>query len=378
MPTTDMPGVDFMVARQQLDRCRIVEASVPGPGELAPGQIVLRVDQFAFTANNITYAVFGDAMQYWNFFPAPEGWGRVPVWGFADVECSRHDAVDEGERVFGYVPMSTHVVLQPERVSAASFVDVSPHRKELPAVYGQYARTAADPVYTRATEDMQMLFRPLFMTSYLIDDFLADSGFFGARAVVISSASSKTAFGLAFLLHQNRPGQSEPRARCEIIGLTSPGNVPFVEGLGCYDRVLTYDAIASLPDTMPVVYVDIAGDGAVRSSVHHHFGDSVKHSSLVGASHWDRMGAPEQLPGAEPAFFFAPTQLEALRHKMGAQAMQERFAAAWRTFVACASDWITVTHGHGTDAIEAVYRETLAGRVAPDTAHVLTFDDAAR
>ena len=42
------------------------------------------------------------------FFPAESGWGRVPVWGFADVVGSRHQALAEGVRVFGYLPMSTH------------------------------------------------------------------------------------------------------------------------------------------------------------------------------------------------------------------------------------------------------------------------------
>ena len=59
-------------------------------GELADGAIRLKVESFSVTANNITYAVVGDGFGYWNFFPAPDGWGRVPVWGFADVAELRH------------------------------------------------------------------------------------------------------------------------------------------------------------------------------------------------------------------------------------------------------------------------------------------------
>jgi hypothetical protein len=214
-----------------------------------------------------------------------------------------------------------------------------------------------------------MLFRPLFMTSYLLDDFLAGSGFFGGRAVVLSSASSKTAFGTAFLLRRNR------RAACEVIGLTSPAHVPFVERLGCYDRVVAYEAIASLPAMLPVVLVDIAGNGPVRSAVHHHFRDSLKYSCLVGASHWDQMGAGEDLPGPTPAFFFAPSQLEAQVRELGADGMQKRFAGVWREFLAAARGWVTVTRGAGRHAVEAVYRDTLAGRVQPDAAHVLSLLD---
>ena len=48
------------------------------------------MDKFALTANNVTYAAFGDAMHYWKFFPGPDDEsGRVPVWGFADVADSR-------------------------------------------------------------------------------------------------------------------------------------------------------------------------------------------------------------------------------------------------------------------------------------------------
>ena len=53
------------------------------------------MDAFALTTNNITYAVFGAAMQYWDFFPTadPDVWGCVPVWGFAEVVETTSDGV---------------------------------------------------------------------------------------------------------------------------------------------------------------------------------------------------------------------------------------------------------------------------------------------
>jgi hypothetical protein len=71
---------------------------------------------------------------------------------------------------------------------------------------------------------VQALLRPLFITSWLIDDFLADNDFFGARVMLLSSASSKTAYGTAFQLAQ--------RDGIEVVGLTSPGNVAFCESPG--------------------------------------------------------------------------------------------------------------------------------------------------
>src|SRR5262245_63051546 len=120
-------AVDFEVRRDDLRTTRFAETP---PARLAPGsgQAVLRVDHFAFTANNITYAAAGDLLSYWNFFPAEPGWGRVPVWGFAEVVASRCDGVREGARFYGYYPMSTHLLVDPTRVGEAGFVDGSAHR----------------------------------------------------------------------------------------------------------------------------------------------------------------------------------------------------------------------------------------------------------
>ena len=167
--------LDFLVKRDDLRVCEAARGPDPASAALAPGELQLAIDQFALTANNITYAAFGDAMAYWQFFPARDGWGRVPVWGFADVARSRHERIREGERVYGYFPMSSHLVVQADRVGDASFVDAAPHRAKLPPVYNQYQRLGAS--HRRALEDAQMLFRPLFMTSFVIDDFLARRGF---------------------------------------------------------------------------------------------------------------------------------------------------------------------------------------------------------
>ena len=159
---------------------------------LADGQVRVRVDQFALTANNITYAAMGDLLNYWQFFPTGEpGWGIVPVWGFGTVVQSLHPAIAVGERLYGYWPLASQAVLSPQRASPTGFSDGAAHRASLHAVYNHYVRVGADPFYQPDTEDVQALLRPLFITSWLIDDFLADQQFFGARRMVLSSASSK-------------------------------------------------------------------------------------------------------------------------------------------------------------------------------------------
>src|SRR5258705_6357796 len=130
-------AVDFQVRRDDLRTARLCDVQ-PARLEPAPGQALLRVDHFAFTANNITYAVAGDMLSYWNFFPAEPGWGRVPVWGFADVVASRCDGVRAGARFYGYYPMSTHLLLQPVPAHDAGFIDGAPPRPAMAAAPHPY------------------------------------------------------------------------------------------------------------------------------------------------------------------------------------------------------------------------------------------------
>lgn len=97
-------GLDFVVARDDLRLTRFAPAQQPDNSELRRGEVLLQIERFGFSANNITYATLGEAMRYWQFFPAPAGWGRVPVWGYAAVAASAHDELEVGERVFGYLP----------------------------------------------------------------------------------------------------------------------------------------------------------------------------------------------------------------------------------------------------------------------------------
>ncbi len=363
---TTPSAYDFLVRKGALHETQIAPAADASAVDLKPGEILVAVDKFAFTANNITYAVFGDMMRYWDFYPAPEGWGRIPVWGFGDVVRSNCPDVKPGERLFGYWPMSTWTVLQPAQVNAAGFHDASAHRQHLHGLYNSYTRVAADPGYDPRREDLQMLLRVLFLTSFLIDDFLADNNFFGARQVIISSASSKTSLSLAYCLHANRRGQ------VEVVGLTSPSNVAFVESLGCYDRVVPYDDLTTLPASTPSVFVDMAGNGAVVRGIHEHFADALKYSCVVGGTHWDKVAIGQDLPGPQPALFFAPDQAAKRTKEWGAGGLQQRMGKSWLEFVEPASKWIHVVHGRGAVDMEGVYQDTLAGRAKPDAGHVLS------
>jgi hypothetical protein len=351
---------NFLVKRDDIRQCRVEESHVP---DIEPGQALLRVDSFGLTANNVTYAVMGEAMSYWNFFPAGDGWGRVPMWGFAEVERTEAEDVKAGTRLYGYLPPSSHLVVTPASAGASGFVDASPHRAELPSAYHRYMATGADRFYRPDTEAIQMLLRPLFFTSFLIDDQLDDEGMLGRGPVVLSSASSKTAIAAAFML--------SGREGVELVGLTSPRSAKFVSELGIYGRTVTYDAIDSL-ERGPATFVDFAGDGAVRRAVHTHFGDELAHSMAVGITHWEDFSGGEELPGPRPAFFFAPTRVNKRAEDWGRAGLEQRVADAWHPFCEWTGEWLETLPGRGFDALQRAYLDVLEGRVAPHTAHVIS------
>ncbi len=353
----------FVVERKNLRQSHWLSRD---PTPLADGDVRLRIASFALTANNITYAAFGETMNYWAFFPTGSAdTGCIPVWGFADVSESRADGVAVGERFYGYFPIADEVVLQPSRVSGTGFVDGAAHRRELHAIYNRYTRCSADPGYQQALEGQQALLRPLFMTSFLIDDFLADNSFFGAQTVLLSSASSKTAYGTAFCLAQRRGTPGAMR----IVGLTSAANLAFTQGLGCYDAVLSYDAVATLPAENPAVYVDFSGDATLRAQVHQHFDGQLVYSCSVGGTHWDALGSGKGLPGARPTLFFAPAQAQKRHADWGAAMLQQRTADAWLAFMKPVTDpqnpWLYVVRSHGKAAVEHSYAALLQGNVSP-------------
>ena len=352
---------DFLVNRDDLRKCRIARSEVP---EIERGQARLRVETFGLTANNVTYAVFGEMMSYWDFFPAEEGWGRIPMWGFAEVERSEADGVEPGTRVYGYLPPSSHLLVTPAQAGERGFVDASPHREALPSAYQRYVATGADPFYRPNTEEMQMLLRPLFFTAFLIDDQLADEGLATSGPIVMSSASSKTAIAAAFMLAQ--------RDEVALVGLTSPGNAEFVSGLGVYGQTVTYDAIESL-ERGPATFVDIAGDRVVRHAVHSHYGEELAHSMTVGVTHWQELGAGDhELPGPAPAFFFAPDRAGKRAKDWGSAGLDARVADAWHPFCEWAGGWLEISRGRGFGQVESAYLDVLEGGVKPHVAHVLS------
>lgn len=370
-----MTTLQFQVRQDQLATARI-EALPDAP--LAPGQVRVGIDLLAYTANNITYAAFGQAMSYWQFFPVPADadgsrWGCIPAWGFGRVLQSLHPGVAVGERLYGYWPLASHAVLAPVRLSAAGFMDGAPHRAGLHAVYNHYQRCSADPFYTADSEPVQALLRPLFTTAWLIDDFLADNAFFGTAAggargvMLLSSASSKTAWATAAHLAR--------RPEVEVVGLTSAANLDFCRSLGVYHRVLAYDELHALPADTPCVYVDFAGSAPLRAAVHGRF-DRLAYSCSIGGTHVEALAGGQPLPGPKPVLFFAPAQVKKRQADWGADGLGQRLVAAWQALrdqaTRPAAPWLTVHWHRGPAAVVAAHALVLSGRADPRSGQLLS------
>ncbi|REL35592.1 DUF2855 family protein [Thalassotalea euphylliae] len=331
---------------------------------LQSGQIRLAVDKFALTANNITYGVAGELLGYWRFFPASEEqekWGRIPVMAFATVVESNNDEIVEGERVFGFFPMTQSLVIQAGQITPFGFSDTAQYRHQLSSVYANYERVAKNPFYNESTEPYHLLVKGLYTTSWLIDDFMTDHNFFGASQYVISSASSKTSMALAFASRQCANGKA-----VKLVGLTSSSRVEFVTSTGLYDEVISYDEIAKLDNRKASIFVDMAGSQQVLASVHNHFAENLVYSCSVGATHVGDLSTNTannvSLPGAKPEMFFAPAQIKIKSKTIGGAQLTVQIAQSMNLFIDEIKQHIKVQEITNFEQLNECYMSLLSGQ----------------
>ena len=280
------------------------------------------------------------------------------MWGFARVVESRHAVISPGTRVYGFLPPATHTVLRPGRCSPLGFVESSAHRSTLPAAYNWYELAGSNPVSDAEEEAEQMLLRPLFFTSFLLADLIEDSES-APDQVIISSASSKTAHGTAYLLAARG---------AHTVALTSPGRIEFVRSLGVYDDVWTYDELDRL-DHRAASFLDFAGDAQIQATVHQQLGSRLTQSLSIGMTHvgQHKSGATATLPGAPPTFFFAPDRIKTRTRDWGRDGLAQRFAAAWVDYQQWVRTWLHVARTTGLDALPTVYLKVLWATLTPPT-----------
>lgn len=359
--TMDLRVTEMVVQRDAIPRHEWRSAELPS--EPPAGGVLLQVEQVALSANNVTLALVGDVLGYWGFFPATEPrHGKIPAWGIGTVLRSAHPGAREGDRLLGYYPIATHLLVPAAEPIPGGFIDRSATRAGFHPMYNEYWRYRERPSYEGGRDGAWPLLWPLFVTSYLLRETLADQGFMGAERVFVTSASSKTALALGFLL--TRPGAG----RREVVGVTSAAHAAWVRSLGAYDAVLTYDEVDAAPADRPALVVDVAGDNARLARLCGALGDRLRFTWLVGVSHWKEFRGlvPDvPIPGPPPIFFFAPALLEERRAQWGREGLEARLEPEWAGFLAASRAWLELVEARGQAAIGAAYRDLLEGRVEP-------------
>lgn len=343
------------VNRENYRETKIVESPSQA---LVDGQVRVSIEKAALTSNNVSYAVGGDMIGYWNYYPAEDNWGQVPVWGMADIVESNVPELPEGERLWGFFPMANETVLTVGRIKPETFMEVSDHRAKLPALYNQYRRTVSEPSFMSQFEDQRCLFVPLFGTSYILYDYLKDNAVFGAEQILIGSASSKTGFGLAQLL------ADDVEVAANIVGVTSPGNVAFVEAIGCFDTVLPYGAESQLDPAKKTTYVDMSGNSTLTETVHSVIGENIVQSCMVGGTHWDARSEMSPLPGATPTFFFTPAQVDKRNKEWGPGVLGEKAMKASFQLAQKVSGQVEIERIQGAENVVKIWQDMLDNEVA--------------
>ncbi len=353
----------FQVNQKKFTAGRIVDTPAAAEIQIGDDEIVVKIDRFAYTSNNVTYAVAGDMIGYWKFFPAvadqSEGMGVIPVWGFADVVRSNVADVPVGDRLFGYFPPATHLVMRPTAVAAHRLVDGSTHRSALPAGYNLYRRVAAEPGYDQAMDNSRMLLWPLHMTSFCLWDALQDKSWYGAERVIILSASSKTSLGLAYALH------ADPEAP-KVVGVTSARNADMVIATGLYEETVTYDQLDQLDATTDTVIVDMSGNAEVLKSLYTSLGDHMKYCINVGITHWGNAGGKDEMLSQRSEFFFAPSHMQRRMKEWGSAGFQEKTGDFLKNSAATTSKWLSYQIIDGLDGLAAIHEDVCHGKIAAD------------
>ena len=351
---------EFQTNKEDITQSRLIQAPI---NTVSDGEVLVKVDRFAFTANNITYAAMGDLLQYWQFFP-PHGtdaknWGIIPVWGFADVIESNNTELSVGERLFVYFPPANDLVLKPKKITPTGLADGSAHRAQLPPTYNRYQRVKHEPGYDKANDNQRMLLFPLHMASFCLYDLLKSNDWFGAEQVIIISASSKTSTGLAYGLTDNEDAP-------HIIGLTSDQHLDFVNSIDAYDSVLSYDNLDQIDASKPTVIVDMSANADLLSRLHTHLGDNMRYTSNVGLTHWDEARGADGIIKERSHQFFAPNHMQQRIKEWGVDEFNKRSISYIMKSAAKTTPWLKIKELDGLNSLEDVYQDICDGKIGPD------------
>ncbi|KAH7913306.1 hypothetical protein BJ138DRAFT_1146382 [Hygrophoropsis aurantiaca] len=394
--------------------------------DIPQDHVLIKVDRFGFSANNITYQALGEAphFRYFDFHLAPkagkisaEQYGVTPVWGFGTVLRSTHAKISSGERVYGYFAPTQYLLLpvSPADVNKFAFFVPRPHLPADRRPYNQVTRCQSDPLYdpSPVAEDLTMLYRPLFWTSFWCEDWLNSTDYrHGASRILISSASSKTAFCLAYLIRKRISQASNSAAQMrKIVGLTSKKNLAFTQRLGLYDDILEYETFASSSAMRLAeqkwIYVDVAGNDSLNAQIFAYFeSKSDKRRHLVACI---ALGFTNLSPAAEPAAsltkwskndfstnstrsdtdntvkvipdveqFFMPEWLAVRRYQLSVAEITRLQKDAWTNLMKDCLGWgVHLRRVYGPDQVKKAYENVVASGIPPQEGFIWSLWDEA-
>ena len=365
----------FQTLKSDLTKSRIINADLP---IIRDEEILLKIESFAFTANNVTYGVAGDTIGYWKFFPAAQNsdnsWGCIPMWGFAEIVESKNQNLDVGERLFGYFPAADSLVLSPVKISDHSFSDGKEHRKELPPVYNNYLRLNGESNYDPSMDPIRALLFPLHITAFCLCDSLEEDQYLGASQILIVSASSKTAIGLA-------QGLADSKSSPKVVGLTSVTNSKFVEDLGCYDEVISYDQLNKIDYSQGAVIVDMAGNREILGTLHGKLEGNMLKCLTVGMTHWDNETTAEDALGQamlreRTEFFFAPAHIQKRIGDWGHEGYTKKTNLFMTARALQSKNWMQIIEIDGLENFISTYEEVVSGKINPNEGIIVNLKNA--
>ena len=358
--TIKLMNQSFLVEKQNIYQ---VNQRSLAKNELSDGEIRFKIQKYALTSNNITYAVSGFQLKYWDFFPVDKMSGIIPVWGYGEVVDSKNNSVKIGERYYGYFPMSDFLTVLPVNINSFGFSDGAEHRQKLSPIYNHYSRIAADSTFNKQTENYIPIIKPLFATSFLIYHYLKNENFLDAEQIILTSASSKTGMALAFMLKHNKKIDNK-----KIIGLTSTRNIDFVKSTDYYDEVIAYDKINGLQN-IPSFIVDFAGNFKSLITLSDNLSDNLKHITLVGLTDWKGVGTFNKIPKSK--FFFAPTHIQRMYKNKGVEQTNIELNKSLVAFINDTKSFIELEFINNFSTLKQLYLDMVDGKVDPKKGYII-------
>lgn len=357
---------EFQISKSDFTQVRVIESDFHDH-QLANGQILVQVEQFAYTTNNISYAIAGERFGYWKYFPTSNGtddWVVTPVWGFGKVIKTNNSDVTLNSVIYGFLPTADQVILTPTQVSQFAFVENSLHRKDLDLFYNQYEIVTENLHYSRADDNARMVFGPLHQTAFVMLHFLQDSAWKGAEQIIILSASSKTSLGMAY-------GFCNADAKPTLVGVTSSKNVESLDRLNLYDEIVSYDNIEGITSDVPTLLIDMSGRNEIINDLFSKLGDQMISCIQVGRTHWTEPRSKSEVPREKIDFFFAPTYMVNKQKEWGKDTYDAALADFVKASTAKISTWLSYISHTSFEDLAKVHQRLSNGSVPPEEATII-------